>query len=53
VRKKTHPLNREINLKELRYIDEINLDRANHSIGTLCCIVRLCRFSLLKMAAKP
>lgn len=35
VRKKTHPLNREINLKELRCIDEINLDRANHSIGTL------------------
>jgi RNA-splicing ligase RtcB len=35
VRKKTHPLNREINLKELRCLDEINLDRANHSIGTL------------------
>ncbi len=35
VRKKTHPLNREINLKELRCIDEINLSRANLSIGTL------------------
>lgn len=35
VRKKTHLLNREINLKELRCIREINLDRANHSIGTL------------------
>lgn len=35
VRKKTHPLNREINLKGLRCIDEVNLDRANHSIGTL------------------
>jgi len=35
VRKKTHPLNREINLKELRCINEVSLDRANHSIGTL------------------
>ncbi len=35
VRKKTHPLSREIRLKELRCIDEINFDRANHSIGTL------------------
>jgi len=35
VRKKTHPLTREINLKELRCIDEINLNRAIHSIGTL------------------
>jgi RNA-splicing ligase RtcB len=35
VRKKTHPLNREINLKELRCIDEVNLERANRSIGTL------------------
>lgn len=35
VRKKTHPLNREINLKELHCIDEIKLNRANHSIGTL------------------
>lgn len=35
VRKKTHPLNRQVNLKELRCIDEINLIRANLSIGTL------------------
>ncbi|MEN6317123.1 MAG: RtcB family protein [Clostridiaceae bacterium] len=35
VRKKTHPLNREINLKELRCFDEIDLHRANLSIGTL------------------
>ena len=35
VRKKTHPLNREINLKELRCIDEINLSRASRFIGSL------------------
>ncbi len=35
VRQKTHPLSREIDLKELRCIDEVNLDRAVHSIGTL------------------
>lgn len=35
VRKENHPFNREINLRELRCIDEINLSRANLSIGTL------------------
>lgn len=35
VREKPHPLNKVIDLKELRCIDEINLHRANHSIGTL------------------
>jgi RNA-splicing ligase RtcB len=35
VRKKTHPLAREIDLKELRCLGEINLDRASRSIGTL------------------
>jgi RNA-splicing ligase RtcB len=35
IRKKTHPLNREIDIKELRCIDEVNLERASRSIGTL------------------
>lgn len=35
VRKKTHPLARSINLRELKCQDQINWDRANHSIGTL------------------
>lgn len=35
VRKTMHPFSREIDLKQLRCIDEINLSRAMHSIGTL------------------
>ena len=35
IRKKTHPLNRSSNIKELRCINKINFDRANRSIGTL------------------
>lgn len=35
VRKNIHPLNQEIDLKALRCVDEINLHRAHHSIGTL------------------
>ncbi|MCL2532123.1 MAG: RtcB family protein [Oscillospiraceae bacterium] len=35
VRRKTHPLNREIDLKTLRCVEHVNLERAWHSIGTL------------------
>lgn len=35
VRNEPHPLSREINLTELRCIDEVNLSRATLSIGTL------------------
>lgn len=35
VRKTMHPFSKEIDLKQLRCIDEINLSRAMHSIGTL------------------
>ncbi|HIZ54845.1 MAG TPA: RtcB family protein [Firmicutes bacterium] len=35
VRTEIHPLNQEIDLPALRCADQINLDRARHSIGTL------------------
>ena len=35
VRKEHHPLNKEINLSKLKIADEVNLERARRSIGTL------------------